>query len=116
MGILDFDYIQMKEADGFSAPVFLVGFVFVSMLTAINMFIAILSEYYTIVKTESTQVRCSSLFTHALWSLFTYVLDSSSVAIWHSSRTTSRYLSRKGVQCRPHPCLVTWEICGRTSG
>ena len=57
VGILDFDYTQMKEADAFFAPVFLVGFVFVSMLTAINMFIAILSEYYTIVKDESTQLK-----------------------------------------------------------
>jgi hypothetical protein len=57
VGILDFDYVAMKEADSAFSPLFLLVFVFVCMLTAINMFIAILSEYYTIVKTESTQLK-----------------------------------------------------------
>lgn len=57
VGILDIDYNLMKEADSFFTPVFITVFVFVCMLTAINMFIAILSEYYEIVKTESTQLK-----------------------------------------------------------
>lgn len=57
VGILDIDYDLMKEADSFFTPVFITVFVFVCMLTAINMFIAILSEYYEIVKTESTQLK-----------------------------------------------------------
>ena len=55
VGILDFDYNVMKEAEGFWAPLFLVGFVFIAMLIAVNMFISILSEYYDQVKNETAQ-------------------------------------------------------------
>lgn len=55
VGILDFDYNVMKEAEGFWAPLFLVGFVFIAMLIAVNMFISILSEYYEQVKNETNQ-------------------------------------------------------------
>jgi hypothetical protein len=55
VGILDFDYNVMKEAEGFWAPLFLVGFVFIAMLIAVNMFISILSEYYDQVKNETNQ-------------------------------------------------------------
>ena len=55
VGILDFDYNLMKTADGFWAPNFIIFFVFICMLIAVNMFISILSEYYDQVKTEQRQ-------------------------------------------------------------
>ena len=55
VGILDFDYNLMKTADAFWAPLFIIFFVFICMLIAVNMFISILSEYYDQVKTEQRQ-------------------------------------------------------------
>eukprot|EP01051_Picozoa_sp_SAG22_P025087 SAG22_NODE_7267_length_756_cov_1.272451_1_plen_182_part_01 len=46
VGILDFDYTQWKDADPAYAPVVLVLFVFLIMLTASNIFIAILTDAY----------------------------------------------------------------------
>ena len=42
VGILDFDYNLMKTADGFWTPFFIIFFVFICMLIAVNMFISIL--------------------------------------------------------------------------
>jgi hypothetical protein len=55
VGLLDFDYNVMKEAEGFWSPLFLAIFVFLAMLTVVNLFISILSEYYDQVKTETNQ-------------------------------------------------------------
>lgn len=55
VGLLDFDYDTMKTAEGFWAPIFLAGFVFVAMLTVVNLFISILSEYYDQVNQETDQ-------------------------------------------------------------
>jgi hypothetical protein len=55
VGIFDLDYTAMKEASGFQAPLFLGLFVFIGMLVSINMFIAILSEYYEKIKNEENQ-------------------------------------------------------------
>lgn len=55
VGLLDFDYDVMKTAEAFWAPIFLTLFVFVAMLTVVNLFISILSEYYDQVNTETAQ-------------------------------------------------------------
>lgn len=53
VGLLDFDYNTMKTAEAFWAPLFLATFVFVAMLTIVNLFISILSDFYDQVNEET---------------------------------------------------------------
>ena len=57
VGVLDFDYSEWKKGDAFLAPLFLAFYLFGMLLVSINMFISILSGYYSKVSTALDQRR-----------------------------------------------------------
>ena len=57
VGVLDFDYVQWKNADPTWAPFVLVIFIFLIMLTASNIFIAILTDAYARKKAQISRYK-----------------------------------------------------------